>query len=603
MKWKTTWLLLGVAGVLFAFIWFVERHSKATSLLSEPPPRLIHLRAAEVTNVLVRRTNQIILRAARGEQGWTLTLPFSYPAQTYAIETLLQHVEILSTSTHISMDELAANKRTVADFGLDVPLATLSLSHEGRRTELLFGAKTAVGDQVYLQSLHLPGIYLVNADVFDLIPRSVTDWRDTALLNLAGVVFDRIEVRSASRGFAIHADHTNDAFYLSKPTPARAARAQVEALLRTILTNTVSQFVTDNPRAELEPYGLQPPEAELVFGRGTNDLVTVQFGKSPTNDPTTVYARRSTHGNVVLVSRDLLEVLQTSHTELRDRRLLAFTPDAVEAIEVVGAENFSVRRLTNGTWTVGDNLPADPELMREWLGRLGRLEGSVEKDVVTDFASYGLAEPIRQYLLKGSATNAAGAITNRLLARLDIGGRQDDRLFARGVDENTVYTISRRDYSQLPSSPWQLRDRRVWSFTTNQVRSVTVSKHGRSRVLLRSGAGEWTVAPGSSGIITTEAVEETMFRLGQLRAATWVARGAENRLLYGFSDDAYRLTIELKGGDKAQVLNLELGDKAPSQQTYAAATVDGQAWVFEFPSPLDLLLLRDLPPPAPAPSP
>ena len=70
-----------------------------------------------------------------------------------------------------------------------------------------------------------------------------------------------------------------------------------------------------------------------------------------------------------------------------------------------------------------------------------------------------------------------------------------------------------------------------------------------------------------------------MFRLGELKAGLWVAKGEENRARYGFADDGYKMTIELRNGDKTTSLGLEFGGRAPSSQYhYALATVDGQSW-------------------------
>jgi len=343
----------------------------------------------------------------------------------------------------------------------------------------------------------------------------------------------------------------------------------------------------------LEQYGLEPPEAELAFGLDTNDLVVVQFGRSPTNDLSRVYARRMSQSNIVQVSRSVLEAIQTSHTELRDRHLLSFSPGAVDTIEVVSTESFTVRRQTNGAWMVTEpqSAPVDIEAMREWLDHLHRMEGTIEKDVVTDFATlYSLAPPARQYILKTSFTNAVGEITNRVLAQLDIGARQEEKIFARSrrIDENAVYSISVADFDPLPAAAWQLRDRRVWSFTTNQISRVSIRHQGYTRQLSRTSSGEWNSA------INPFAVEETMFRLGELRAAAWVARGEDNRALYGFTDDGFKLTIELKSNDKPQLLNLEFGGRAPTKYPYALATVDGQSWIFEFPLALSFQVLRDL---------
>jgi hypothetical protein len=112
--------------------------------------------------------------------------------------------------------------------------------------------------------------------------------------------------------------------------------------------------------------------------------------------------------------------------------------------------------------------------------------------------------------------------------------------------------------------------------------------------LLRGSSGEWKLDSGSVGIINTYAVEETIHRLGELRAAVWVDRGDGKRQLYGFRENGDKLLIELKAGDKSQVFSIEFGDKAPSGYPYALAVVDGQTWIFEFPLQLYLVVARNL---------
>src|SRR5207247_4487771 len=140
---------------------------------------------------------------------------------------------------------------------------TLTLQHNGERTEVLYGSRTPVGHGVYVQVLNQPGIYVVNADLTDRLPRSHNDWRDTRLVPSTGILMNRIEVWAGGRGFTVELlDATNRTFVLTKPTLARADPAKIDALLRKLFTAEITRFVTDNPRADLEPYGLQPPQAE-----------------------------------------------------------------------------------------------------------------------------------------------------------------------------------------------------------------------------------------------------------------------------------------------------------------------------------------------------
>jgi hypothetical protein len=605
MRWKPTWILLGVAAALFLFILLLERRLPDPN---RPPPRLLAFQAGDVTNVLLRLTNQPVVSAHRpkpkADTPWNLTFPISYPARHHAIQPLLQALSEAVPHAEISAQELKAGKRTIAEFGLDVPQATLTLHHHGQRVEIQFGARTPVGDGVYVQVLNQPAVYILGAEFLHALPRTYDDWRDLGLLfTSTGITFNRIEVRSPGRGFTVDLNQTAQKYMLVKPILARADRAKVEALLQKLIYAQVTRFVADGPRADLEAYGLQPPQAEVLFVN-TNDPYSVQFalqfGASPTNEPAQVYARRVVNTNVVLVPRTVLEALQISHSDLRDLHLLSFAPQAVEAIEVVGDESFAVRRQTNGAWLITEPKPepADTEAVREWLDLLSRLEGAVEKDVVTDFTTpYRLNTPYRRYLLKSAVTNAAGAAVDQVLAELDLGGVQDNRVYARRPDEATVYTLSRADVFRLPRSAWQLRSRRVWSFTTNQIHRVTIRHRGQAKTLQRNPNATWSLVEGAGVVPTVNPVlEEILFRLGELRANAWVDKGDSNRQAFGFTETGDRVAIELRNGEKPTVLALEFGRPglSPTQLPFALAETDGQTWIFEFPPTLFFQVVRDL---------
>ncbi len=603
-RWRTTWILFGLAVVLFGFIMLVERRARPGRAGAEPATRLLAFKAADVTSVGLHLTNQLLLRVERTNAAapWALTVPIQYPAQPHAIEWVLAQLENLAPRSRITQEEILASKRTLAEYGLDLPAATLTIQFQGQRKEINFGRRTPVGEEVYCSVLHEPGVFTAPAELLDRLPTAANDWRDTTLLHLQGVTWNRLEVRAAGRGFALEVDPTNRALVLTKPTPARADPGRVNLLLARLAAAQATAFISDNPRIDLDPFGLQPPEAELAFSVGTNDLLLVQFGKSPTNDPASVFARRLAQTNIVLVPKALLEFLQLPHSAFRDRHLLSFNPAAIDVIEIVGTENFAVRRQTNGTWTTGEATPlmADPELMKQWLDRMSRLEGVVEADVVTDFKTlYGLAPPARQYLLRTALTNSSGVVSNRVVAEMHLGSRLEEKVFARRPDETAVYFLDPGDVARLPYASWQLRDRRVWNFPTNQVATLTAQYHGKARTLQRSATHQWNFAPGSQGVLNNPlALEELVHLFGSLRAEAWAAVGDDRRGEFGFRPDADRVTIELKNGDKpAPPLTIEFSHptvRAPNQVPYALATVDGQTRIFEMPVTLFFLIVRDL---------
>ncbi len=136
------------------------------------------------------------------------------------------------------------------------------------------------------------------------------------------------------------------------------------------------------------------------------------------------------------------------------------------------------------------------------------------------------------------------------------------------------------DFQNLPGASWQMRDRRLWQFTEEDVARVTIRQKGKVRQIRHNGPQAWALDQGSQGIIDELAVDQTVRGLTQASAVAWVARGEQDRARYGFTNDGLQITLELKNGEKTAV---EFGGEAPSSFPYAAVTLDGQFRVFEFP--------------------
>jgi hypothetical protein len=590
---QTIWLV-GLAVALLAFVLVYERRTLDTDARAARAARALPgFHPAGVVAIEILRSNQT-LRAERVGERWRLTAPVAYPALAARIEALLLQLAGLSA-------EQRAPGRKPAEFGLAPPQATILLHFPTNHIEVRIGGKSPVGERLYFQVAGDPDVLATDAVFAERLPASPNDWRDPALLDLDGLSFNRVEVRGGGRGFAVQRDVTNNEWQLIRPMSARADHPKVERLIESLKTWRVEEFVTDDPARELEPLGLQPPEFELVFGRGTNDLAVVQFGKITTNDPPLVYARRLSHTNIVRVAPGPLEALRAPFNNYRDRRLLTFRPEEVEVIEIQAEDNFTVRRLTNDVWRVTEplNFAADAGLVTNLLAELagpGLEIVEFVKDVVTDFGAYGLAPPRRTYTLRGGGTNP-------VIARIEFGTNQLDKVFAHRADENSVYAVSYGHSLLLPGALFQLRDRRVWNFSASNVVSVAIHQQGRARKLVRDAKREWVNAAGSTGEVNPFSVEETLHRLGELRAVSWIARGTDKRAAFAFPQADYRITLELAGADKPQSLTLEFGGMSRLGRPYVATTIDGEWIVFEFPAGLLESVLRDLRVSAPAPAP
>ena len=144
---------------------------------------------------------------------------------------------------------------------------------------------------------------------------------------------------------------------LTKPTVARAdaqSRGVVEDCGK---PSPFSKFVTDDPQVELDQFGLQPPAAELIFGQGTNDLLTVQFGKATSNEmvlcaPDGEYKYRSVPK---VFPRIFLLSLPPSCATVACSAL--FLNRSIWSKFKLLHEKFSVERQAGNSWSVSPDCP------------------------------------------------------------------------------------------------------------------------------------------------------------------------------------------------------------------------------------------------------
>ncbi len=598
MNWKNTWILVGLAVALFAFIFLFERRLNPTGMVQPSKPLFAKFKPTSATSLTLRRGKQFTLMLERTNDTWRFVKPTVYPAATFAVENFLQTLERMTPSTHITPRDILARKQTDADFGFDAPLITLVLERAGEQSQQLrFGARTPSGDQVYVDMIGRPGVFVLSAELLERMPLTAYDWRNTALFHLGDAKPERFEILQRNAGFEIRLDPTNKLWRLYRPSH-RADQFQVQQMLDKILAARVAEFVSDDAPADGEAFGLQAPQYEVTVWNGATAR-KVQFGSSPASDPTRVYARIVSHDAIVLVPKTAVDVLATSYTDLRDRQLVSFAPEFVDVVEVRAEETFLLRKDAGG-WKAGD-VVADPRFVEEWLTLMSRLEvKDFVKDVVTDFASFGLAPGQRQYLFGTVVTNVLGP-TNVPIVTVAFG-TNGSGVFARRSDEDSVYAIAPVDYMHMPGAAWQFRDHRIWSFTTNQVARVLVRQGETTRELLRQPNNDWSPGPGWTGDVNPFAIEETVLRLGELSAVMWLGRGEGAREKFGFAPDGPQFTVELRG-EKPQALTLEFGGRSPLMLPYALVTIEGQPTVFEFPWTLYADLQRYFHLPAPAGNP
>ena len=578
---------MAIAAALFAFIYFVERPATKSS---KPVDHALlpGLQTALISRIEFKLgTNNI--QFERTNDAWRVVSPVTYPAMQQRLKDFLDRASKLVWTGTVSASDISRSTNGLVDYGLQPPQAQFTLVQNSRRIEVKIGNKTITDGQRYVQLGDQVQAYLVDEKILGILPQTRDYWRDSFVLPQAGLNFNRVEVRTARGVLEFQKEETNQMWRISKPISARADNIRFKDWLQHIRTWDLYAFV-DTPPANLDSIGLKTPELELIFAQSTNEVFNLQVGAVVTNN--LVFARRSLHSNIVVVANQHLEPLNGNVNEFRDRRLLTYPTNQVDIIKVQSTDSFTLQRLTNGNWQLLEqtNYVVDKVLVNDMLQNMNTLDvlspnaelSGFVKDVVTDLSPYGLDRPAHSYQLY-SNTNQPG--TNTLVAELDLGAESQESgtIFARRPDESSVYRLMNFDAQKLPRALYQIRDRRIWNFTTNDVKQIIIEQGGHKRELVKNPKGVWGLAPGYQGIVNPFAVEETLYRLGEMRAVRWLASGQASMTKPGYNLQNYAVTVVLDREGKEERLVLRIGNQTPNRNAYAAVILDGKPVVFELP--------------------
>jgi hypothetical protein len=600
MNSKNTLVWFVLAAGLFASILLLDRYLHPSAALVRNI--LPGLQPASVTSIQVNPAGALEILADRTGGFWLLTKPVSYPAQAAAVEALLAALEKLAPATRISAGEVHEHRTADTDFGFDPPQISIAITAGDQRWQLKVGNKTAPGDQVFLRVVGVDGAFVADAGWLKLIPRSANDWRSTALVAADANTCDAIVLTNGVKIIELRREATNHLWRMIHPLSARADSDRITDALQRLQSAQSVQFVTDDPKADLTTFGLQPADLDLWLNHGTNFISALHSGKNPTNDTALVYARREGWNVVFTTAAEPLSPWHGTVNDFRDPHLLELTAPVAE-IEVQGAHDFTLQQQgTNGWNVVGEKFPVDADSVQLFIQTLADLRvAEFVKEVVTapDLVRYGLTTSAHQITLR-----SAPGDTNAVIAQLAFAV-QTNGIFVHRADEDFIYSITPEDYkilfgnTSLFESAWQFRERRIWHFNEKDVAQITLRQNSKTRQLVHNGPNKWSLAAGSQGIINPPALEETTHRLGELTVPGWIGCNVTEPDKFGLAPDNLEILVELKNGEK---LSVDFGTELPSSNTaLAAVTLDGERWVFVFPPVLYQFVTSYLTIPANAP--
>ncbi len=628
MRTKVTLVLVFLNVALFFWIfharneWRIEAATAATRDLVLPP-EATDIQSLELSDGLHPAT-----RLERKGEAWLITQPENWPANPNAIARILNDLKFLRHDAAFTVEDIRKGGRTLADYGLEKPLLTLTLVSGGATPAtfvLKIGAPTPDTKSLYLLSPDGTQIHVVGRNLAESLQLGLDQLRS---LRLFSITVD--EVRALNLQFptdnappvSLARNGLGQAWAFESPHDARASKSETEKVIGELNALQAETGFFPRVRETSEAVtGLGQPITIKVEGNKRHETLYLGLPVTPP-PPGTAAARGSTLRYARLDDREqifavafpdrLLDTLGKAQETLREKLILDFDParDAVISVKITAPNqpDLTIRHLEAAgdraeSWQIaaGSNpLTADRERVGRLLQDLAHLAATrfINAPTSAETETLGFSYPLRVVTLSlappvaPAATAAAPANPPPPPAQVVLElahGPDGYSARIRGRAESFIYGLPDNALEKLPVAARVYRDRLVQALSQDEnITSLTLRPNGDPAApvvyshALDLAAGEtWSRVSAGMPPAQQVALSYVVNYLKNIRARQFVADSfSEQTMVNGESRPwAWRLdatisTLGAAAGTPPNTLTLYIGDRAGGSQLAGSRKLD-----------------------------
>ncbi len=524
---------------------------------------------------------------------WLMSRPVSAKANPAVVEGILAALEQMDVSERLPENELARRGLRPADYGLEPPLAKITIGTRREKFTLELGDSSTFGDLVYTRLHGAPDLFAVSNAILSLANMDAAAVRDPRLVRVDADAVARLEIKPAGRPL-IYLAREGRSWVMQKPVAAQANARRARDLIDRILRLEARAFVSET-MADPLAYGIAEDEAALQIGLGFirgGQSHRLSFGKQLVDRPDLIYACSHEGNAVVAVERGDVEALSVRPEDIRSRSLPLPELNKVNAIRLERGESALLLLRAGGRrWQMlePERCQADAQRVEALLRYLGNLRVQAFWPAVGSSApAIDMSRPSGRLWLSTAAFPARSASLETELKQL----MQEAFCLswqAWGASNRFLAATAHTDeFLELPPGmenalgvdfSW-FRDLTVLEIEPSTVRRITLRvADARPQALDCDNRGEWRATPVSPGLPDVEALRDLLAWAAELRAIRSATDAESEAALSEWQTPKLSITFGL-AGEKGIQITLRVGGDS---RDGARAMVQGReaVWIID----------------------
>ena len=489
MRLKITLTLLIILLGLLVYIFYIDPWEERTDDQVESTNVLGEL-AAQIDYLSISRSGgrEAITLDRRGNR-WMLASPYIWPANTYAVERIINQLQFLDAEVSFETGLVTQAGSSLAEYGLEPPDLRLEFGQNNQRYTIGVGKATAVGNRLYILSVDGDRIHVVDRSLLDSLSIELETLRDKNVFEIGIYEIESWNLQLGGVGSArTRFIRQDDDWTLETPIRARADATAVNALLHRILAIESANIRMPANGSELSSLGLQNPEYRIAIETGTQrEVLEIGIPIDP-EQPSARFAKREDRPTIFEVDLEFLDILTNAQTLLRNRDVFSIDTQAATIVKFSrsNGQTFTLQKLENDEWEISQRDEAtgliasrgDSEAITETLEWLSAVRAVPETGFVNDAPSapdlenYGLEVPDLQIAVTSIAPDTAGSdapLTVTETLQIGVLNREDrSERFVKLDERPYVYLVYNDVFDRIGTQTNDFVDRVIYELGESQ---------------------------------------------------------------------------------------------------------------------------------------
>ena len=346
---SSTYVYLAIAVGLFCYLTFVDKKLPGTKDIEQAETQVFQLNPDDVVALELNNLHGFFY-FEKVDGHWEIRKPVNTPADGATVDGVINQIAFTQPQRLIQVDG-SSDKDTASlkEWGLIPPAERIVIHTKTKQYILLVGRKMAINDSVYARASERKSepVRIIPKSIKDLLEKDLSDFRSRNVFdfNVEDVtqVATRIADTPTTPGQQCEVDLKDGKWTLQLPLVARAADADVQALLGKILGERAVDFITDDA-SNLTTYGLTAPTATISVTMKAGEPMVLQIGGPVPDKPDQVYAQRLKSSSVFTLNKGSVDDLLKALPNVRDRHVVPFDPNkATGVVYTFGVKKGQVR--------------------------------------------------------------------------------------------------------------------------------------------------------------------------------------------------------------------------------------------------------------------